>query len=88
MPSFENIVLEDIRRTPIKITLDASIVSCQLQTWVKGGELHVDAPKTDISPFTSKDPVLVYGNFGDKESPKAFIKLKTENCNINIQQLK
>ena len=87
MPSFENIILEDVRRTPIKMTLDASIVSCQLATSVKGGELKVEVPKTNIPPFTSKDPVLVSGAFGDKESPKSVIKLKTEDCKININQL-
>lgn len=87
MPSFESIVLEDVRRTPIKITLDTSIVSCQLETSVKGGDLSVDVPKTNIPPFTSKDPVLISGTFGDKEAPKAFIKVKTEGCNIKINQL-
>ena len=56
-------------------------------TSVKGGELHVNAPKTNIPVFTSKNPVLVSGTFGDKESHKTFIKLKTEDCNININQL-
>jgi hypothetical protein len=87
MPSFESITFDDVRRTPIKMTLDASVVSCQLETYVKGGVLQVNAPKTDIPAFTSKDPVLVSGTFGDKGSPKSFIKIKTEDCKININQL-
>lgn len=88
MPSFENIVLEEVRRTPIKMTLDAAIVSCQFQLFIKGGEIQVDAPKTNIpTPFMSKDPVLVSVTLGDKESPKSFIKIKTEDCKIKINQL-
>jgi len=87
MPSFKNIVLEDVRHTPIKITLDAAIVSCQFEASVKGGELSVNVPKTTIPTFTSKKPVLVSGTFGDKESPKAFIRVKTEDCEVNINQL-
>jgi len=87
MPSFENIIFEDVRRTPIKITLDGSVVSCQLEVLVKGGELLVDAPKIDIPAFKSKNPVHVSGAFGDKKSPKSFIKIKTEDCKINIEQL-
>jgi hypothetical protein len=86
MPSFESIILEDVRRTPVKITLDASIASCKLDTYVKGGELRVDAPKIDITDFVSKDPVLVSVTLGDKKSSKV-IKLKTEGCKIGIDQL-
>ena len=86
MPSFEKIILEDARSTPIKMTLDAAVVSCQLATSVKGGEITVNLPKTDIPAFTS-NPVFVSESFGDKESPKSVIKLKTEDCKININQL-
>jgi hypothetical protein len=86
MPSFENIDITAIR-TPIKMTLDAAITSCKLETNVKGGELQFDAPKADIPPVRSKDPILVSGTFGDKVAPKAFITIKTENCNVSINQL-
>jgi len=86
MPSFENVDIT-ATRSPIKMTLDAVIVSCQVETQIKGGEFKIDAPKTNISPVWSKNPILVSATFGDKEAPKAFIKIKTEDCKVNINQL-
>jgi len=69
------------------MTLDASIVSCKVETQIKGGEFKIDAPKANISPVWSKNPILVSATFDDKEAPKTFIKIKTEDCKIVINQL-
>ena len=88
MPSVENLAIVDARRTPIKMTLDAAIVACQFQLSLKGGEIRVDVPKIEnMGKWWSKNPLLISGNFGDKESPKAVIKITTENCDVSIDQL-
>ena len=87
MPSFENIDITACR-TPIKITLDAAVVSCQLGMEIKGGPLRVDAPKAHPElDFWSKDPIRISATVGEKETPKAVIKLKTEDCKVRINQL-
>jgi hypothetical protein len=89
MPSFENIVI-NANNTPIKITLDAA-ASCKLEALASGncgsGDIRVNSLKSNLSTLASDNAKSVTGTLGDKETPKALIKIKSDNSSININQL-
>ncbi|MCL2042152.1 MAG: hypothetical protein FWG84_08995 [Bacteroidales bacterium] len=90
MPTFDNIVI-NANYTPIKMTLDAA-TSCKLESLVSGdrcnrSDIQVNAFKSNLSTLSSNNAKSVSGTLGDKEAPKAVIKIKSDNSNININQL-